>query len=323
MRRQTLFGFVALNLVVTVVVALGIMFGYTRLFPPATPPQPPPLFVIITATPSTVTPAFMVVTATPGTPGSNVSLGPPAPTTEGDNAPTLNPSFATTLSSDQPGSVTPSDQSQGTVIPSGTAVGTQTDANGCLLYTVKKGDVPSGIASDFGVNLADLYQANHLKINPVLQIGQVLVIPVNGCGLSTSTPTETATSPDTSTPPPTSTLAPTAAPSQASVTITQVFNGGNITEEGVEVHNTSSTDTVDLTGWTLSDAQGDTFTFPVYRLFPNATLLINTRAGANTPRVLFWGRSTPLWGTAGTVIKLTDSTGTVEATFTVGSTSSG
>jgi hypothetical protein len=144
------------------------------------------------------------------------------------------------------------------------------------------------------------------------------VIPVNGCGLSTSTPTEMPTSPDSPTPPPTSTLAPTAAQAQGSVTITQVFNGGNITEEGVEVHNISPTDTIDLTGWTLSDNQGDTFTFPTYRLFPQGSVTVNTRAGANTPRVLFWGRSTPLWGTTGTLIKLSDATGALQASFTVG-----
>ncbi|MHB8627290.1 MAG: lamin tail domain-containing protein [Aggregatilineales bacterium] len=319
MRRQSLFGFVALNLVVTIVVALGIMYGYTRLFPPPTPAQPPPLFVIITATPGTAMPLFVVVTATPGGAGGNVSVGAPVPTSESGSAPILNPSLAATLSSDQSGAGTPSTQNQGTAIASSAPIGTQTDANGCLLYTVKKGDVPGGIASDFGISLADLYQANHLKINPVLQIGQVLIIPINGCGLSTSTPTFTPTSPNTPTPPPTSSVAPTSAPSQAAVTITHVFNAGNITEEGVEVHNTSSTDTIDLSGWTLSDDHGDTFTFPTYRLFPNGSVLVNTRAGANTPRVLFWGRSTPLWGIAGTIIKLTDSTGALQANYTVGS----
>src|SRR5579864_2300312 len=99
MRRQSLFGFVALNLVVTMVVAVGILYGYTRLFPPPTPVQQPPLFVVITATPGTVTPFFVVVTATPGlaTGGSIAQL----PTVEG--APTLNSSLAATLSSDQAG----------------------------------------------------------------------------------------------------------------------------------------------------------------------------------------------------------------------------
>jgi len=319
MRRQSLLGFVALNLVVTVVVAVGIMYGYTRLFPPPTPVQQQPFVVVITATPGTVTPFVVVVTATPGPAGGSSIAELPT----GEGASTLNPSLSGTLSNAQGGAGTPADQGESTVTTSGTPSGTQTDANGCPLYTVKKGDVPGGFASNFGVSLADLYQANHLRINPILQIGQVLVIPISGCGLSTDTPTATPTSPDSPTPPPTSTPASAAAQPQGSVTITQVFSPGNITEEGVEVHNTSSTDTIDLTNWTLSDDRGDTFTFPTYRLFPNGSVLVNTRAGVNTPRVLFWGRSTPLWGTAGTAIKLSDATGALQANFTTGSAPGG
>jgi len=202
-----------------------------------------------------------------------------------------------------------------------TGVSTASLSGSCTTYTVKAGDIPGSIATQFGISLADLYQSNHLKPpNPVLQIGQVLIIPGTGCDTPTPTATDTAL--------PTNTIAalPTSTPVSAStvqvtgnlIAITQVIRPGDITAEGVSLHNTSATATVDLTGWTLSDQAGHTYTFPIYRLFPNGDVLINTRAGSDTPRVLFWGLSTPLWGSTGTPITLTDASGTVQATFRVG-----
>ncbi len=311
MRRRSLLGFLALNVVVTFIVTLGIIFTYTRLAPSPTPRESPPLFVNITSTPNpNQTPAvsYIVVTATAGA-ATPITLNL---TTQGTNAalaaalgtiPTLDSSL---ISLTLPGT--------GDVNTSDGATALPTNANGCPTYAVKGGDVPGSIATNFNVTLADLYRANHLKVDPVLQIGQVLIIPTNGCGLSTSTPTATPTPPDEPTPPPTSTLAPTAA--NAAIQIGQVFKPGDITEEGVELDNNSSA-VVELKGWTLSDGSGNTFTFPAYRMFPGGRVLINTRAGTATPRVLFWGRSQPLWGDPNTVITLADEKNTVQATLSV------
>ncbi len=314
MRRQSLVGFIVLNVIVTFVVTLGIIYGYTRLVPPPTPRQSPPLFVQITSTPDPkLTPiVYIVVTATlPGQPTLlplNLTSNPTTAALAAiGTVPTLDPSLLPPVLPTQSGAAT-----AGATNP---PTAQSTDANGCQTYSVKAGDTPGGIATTFGVTLAELYKANKLKVDPVLQIGQVLVIPLNGCGLSTDTPTPTATTAMTATPLPTTTLAPTAA--KTSVQITQVFKPGDITEEGVELLNVSG-GIIPMKDWTLKNSKGDTFTFPNYSLFQNGLVLINTRAGTNTARALFWGRSLPLWGTPGETITLTDNKGRVQANFTIG-----
>ena len=313
MKRQPLLGFIAINVIVTFLVTFGIIIAYTKLVPPPTPPVSPPLFVVVSSTPDpnqTPRVVFVPVTTTPvGAAVASVST-----TGASTNAAlSISPVAGTLVPLATDPGATATDQS------SATAAGVPTSTNGCQQYAVKKGDVAGSIAANLGVSLVDLYAANGLKPNPILQIGQLLVIPLNGCGVASATPTAAPTDLPTftPTPQPTSTLAPTSAITQASIAITQVIKPGDITEEGVKLHN-SGTAIVDLTNWTLSDGQGNLFTFPAYRIFPGGDVLVNTRAGAqNTPRQLFWGRSTPLWGNAGAVVTLTDSSGAVQTTFNV------
>jgi len=109
---------------------------------------------------------------------------------------------------------------------------------------------------------------------------------------------------------PTITLAPTAA--NAQVVIDQVINAGDITREEVVIRNTGNT--LNLTGWTLSDGDGNVFVFDERRLFSGATLRINTRAGQPTPVVLFWGRDEAVFA-VGDVVVLADGNGAVQATL--------
>src|SRR5579859_133349 len=274
MRRQSLLGFIIVNVVVTILVAAGVIFAYTRIAPPPTPLQLPPVVVYITTTPQTMQSQIIVVTATLQGAAANPNAAP-SPGIAGDTAVAQanTPQDSGTMSATD--NATSDAASTNAATPASPGSLPTDAATGCPLYTVKKGDIPGGIAYNFGISLADLYNANHLKVNPLLQIGQTLIIPVNGCGLSTGTPTPTATSVSSSTPLPTSTLAPTAVPAvQTSVSILQVIRPGDITAEGIELQNNSKTDTVDLTGWTVSDGQGDTFTFPAYRLFPNGNVTI-------------------------------------------------
>jgi LysM repeat protein len=304
MRRQSLIGFILLNVVVTFAVTLGIIAAYTRLAPPPTPARVPPLQIVITATTdpnATQRVAYLVVTATAGR--STVvplTANPTFGDLSGEPIPTLDPALLPTLPTQGSGTDT-------------SATGPARTDSGCEIYTVKAGDVPGVIAQRYGISLADLYKANGLKIDPVLRIGQQLIIPANGCGLSTDTPTPTDTPPFTATPLPTSTLAPTAA--TIAVEITAVLGAGDITEEGVNLLNTSDA-VVDLTGWTLKNKNGETFTFPTTRFFPNGKLLVNTRSGQNTAIVLFWGKSTAQWG-APNEVTLTDANGVVRAKFSV------
>jgi LysM repeat protein len=312
MKRQPLLGFIAINVIVTFLVTFGIIVAYTKLVPPPTPPVSPPLFVVISSTPDPNQTPHVVFVPVTTTPGGAVALAATAGVAVSPVSGTLIP-LATDVGATSTTS-TPTEQSV-----TDTPAGIPTSLGGCQQYAVKKGDIPGSIALNFGVGLADLYAANGLKPNPVLQIGQLLIIPLNGCGLATTTPTPLPTdvASMTPTPQPTSTLAPTSVVTKASIAITQVIKPGDITEEGVKLHNNGA-DIVDLTNWTLSDGQGNLFTFPAYRIFPGGDVLVNTRAGTqNTPRQLFWGRSTPLWGTAGATVTLTDSTGAIQTTFAV------
>lgn len=319
MRRQSLLGFLVLNVVVTFIVTLGIIVAYTQLVPTPTPRQSPPLFVVVTNTPDpNQTQIVRIVTATPGPAAStlvalNVTGNVANPAALG-TIPTLDPALLPLVSLTLPST---SAADNGASTQDASAIISPTDPSGCPTYTIKSGDTPGGIATNFNVPLADLYKSDHLKIDPVLQIGQVLIIPQNNCGLFTDTPAPTATSAAEPTTPPTSTLAPTAA--NAAITISQVIKPGDITEEGVELTNTS-TAVVDLKKWTLSDGGNNVFTFPTYRMFPGGRVLINTRAGTNTPRVLFWGKSQPLWGDPSVSITLSDDKNAVQAVYTLGVT---
>ena len=112
-------------------------------------------------------------------------------------------------------------------------------------------------------------------------------------------------------PPFTLTLPPTAI--NAQVQIVRVLGAGDITSEGVEIRNTGGV--VDLTGWTLEDADGNVFTFPEQRLFTNGLVTVYTRRGTNTPIALYWGRSAAVWGEDGDGVTLADADGDVQATL--------
>ncbi|HBY98223.1 MAG TPA: hypothetical protein DEP84_30475 [Chloroflexi bacterium] len=49
--------------------------------------------------------------------------------------------------------------------------------------------------------------------------------------------------------------------------------------------------TVTMTGWTLRDNAGPTYTFPQSTLNPAASVRLWTKAGTNTGTDLSWGRS--------------------------------
>ncbi len=207
----------------------------------------------------------------------------------------------------------------------------------CILHTVAEGDTPYGIAEQYGADGATLMAVNGLddQSASLMQIGDVLIVPLEGCALTappatteateeaalaaTSTqestpatatvaPTSSATPSDT----PTATLPPTA--TNAQVEIVRVLSPGDINAEGVDVRNNGAV--VDLTGWTLSSAAGVTYTFPQQRLFTGSVLSVYTRVGTDTPTAKFWGRDTALWS-SGATLTLIDAAGRVQSTYIV------
>jgi LysM repeat protein len=325
MNRRSLLVLIILNVVVTFVVVSAIllvvwpMWQKLTMSPTRAVPLSPPLIVVVTATVDPrATQVAIVVTATPQSGGVAMNVATPGaaePITatalaELGTVPTLDLSLLPPSLGTLPGSVTEMASTPGG--PTLTPAASPTDKSGCPTYTIKKGDVAGSIATNFGVSLADLMRANQLTEADFtrLQIGQVLIIPVNGCGLATEEPSPTPTRFVVPTLPATVTAMPTA--SKSLIEIVQVISPGDITAEGVELHNVSG-GVIQMQGWKLIDSNGLTYSFPEYRLFPGGHVTIYTRAGTNTPIVLYWGQSRAVWGEPGQEIQIIDANGNVQA----------
>ncbi len=320
MNRRALFVFVLLNIVISIGVALAVILAYQTFVPQENAGMPvvQTFEVIITATPGpTQTPWVVTVqAAAPAVADGSGGGGGDEPTV----APTLNADIL-------PGIATAAAETQVAIQASGSREQT---------YTVQSGDSPSIIAQNLGVSLADLLCANDLgtiEDPEYIFPGQTLIVPGAGfvCVANEPPPTETpeeeapeaeqatpratvagALTTSSGTPIPTVTLAPTA--ENAQVTIVQVVAAGDVTREGVEIRNQGGL--VDLRGWTLTDAEGTTYTFPDYRLFSNAGVTVFSRVGEDTPVALFWGQSRAVWQ-AGDVVTLANASGEVQSTLRV------
>jgi LysM repeat protein len=208
---------------------------------------------------------------------------------------------------------------------------------GCIPHALADGENPSIVADIYGADVFELLAVNNLteETSGLLQIGQILIVPLEGCALVPETQVvevtegvsvasvdgggevtpqaEGTTEANLTAAPalrPTLTLAPTAA--NAQVVITDIISAGDITAEAVVILNNGAV--VNLGGWTLSDGEGNTFVFPEgRRLFQNGRVTVNTRSGENTPVALFWGRDREVFE-PGDVIVLADADGVVQAT---------
>jgi hypothetical protein len=284
--------------------------------------------VVITATDDpNITPVVVVVTATPRPGESVVTL----PTVRGDGS---------------PGSV--ADPAGGpTIDPALIAADSQLAATaaalpvGCILHVIEEGDTPFGVALEYEADFFDMMAVNALTDEAAsrLQIGDVLIVPLEGCPVaeiagdaeaatatatatgtalatedSSPTPGATATPSRTPTitPTPTTTLPPTA--TNALVEIVGVERAGDVTAEGVRIRNAGNT--VNISGWVLRDLDGNTYTFREQMLFSNAEVTVYTRAGQNTPVSLFWGLERAAWQ-PNDVLVLEDADGNVQASLRV------
>lgn len=174
----------------------------------------------------------------------------------------------------------------------------------CVFHTVVSGDTVSGLAEQYGVNFFLMLDVNNLTVDTAayLQIGDALLIPLEGCA---------AESQSTATP-----SAPLASPAAAAqIEIIAVEGIGDITAEGVRLRNAGD-DTVNLTGWNLTAAAGDSFSFPELLLFADAEITLYTRSGASAADTLFWGKDQPVWQD-GDALTLTDSAGQVQASMQI------
>lgn len=321
MRRRSLITFVVLNVLISLGVALAVISALGSQNQGGNVPRIVTVEILITATPDPdAMRNVVIITATP-MPGTPQVVGLPTGLFEG---PDLTRSPVATL---DPELLAANVSLQGTA----TAL-----PENCILHTVASGDTPFGIAELYGADGFALMEVNGLDefSASMLQIGDTLIVPLEGCPLtaadvvedepevavalasadseetSEATSTESAVTP---TPRPTLTVPPTA--TNAQLAIVDLREPGDISSEAVEIINNGTT--VDLNGWTLSDdAQGEVYTFTERRLFSGGRITLFTRAGMDTPVVLYWGRDEAVWQ-PGDVVTLRDANGAVQSTFRV------
>lgn len=104
-----------------------------------------------------------------------------------------------------------------------------------------------------------------------------------------------------------------------SLAITQIHadasgnDNTNLNDEYITVENTGS-EPLDLSGWTVTDAVGHTYTIPSgVTLAPGESLTLHTGTGTNTQTDLYWDRSGAVWNNGGDTVTVTTESGTTAA----------
>ncbi len=204
-----------------------------------------------------------------------------------------------------------------------------------LIHIVQSGDTISGLALRYDVPEGDIIAANQL-VNPnFLQVGMELVIPVGGLSQATATFTPAPTATDTPIPfePPsadmtataaaeagaTATSLPTPVPptGEVQIKITEILGAGQVDQERVTITNSGSR-LADMQGWRLSDADGNVYTFPNFRLWAGGGVAVHSRIGqdGSPPANFYWGKLEAVWS-PGEIATLKDAAGVTISTYVV------
>ena len=109
--------------------------------------------------------------------------------------------------------------------------------------------------------------------------------------------------------------APIQTAQQGTVQIVSVIGAGTLNVESVVVKYTGDGE-LDLTGWHLKDAKGNTYTFPPFKLFKNGAVQVHTASGTNTAIDLYWSQNNAVWQ-SGEAVLLTDANGNVQDSYPV------
>lgn len=75
-------------------------------------------------------------------------------------------------------------------------------------------------------------------------------------------------------------------------------DNGNLNDEYVELRN-SCTYPVEMTGWVLSDDDGNDYSFPAFILSAKSTVSIHSGPGVDSQVDIYWGKTNPVWGNSG------------------------
>lgn len=195
---------------------------------------------------------------------------------------------------------------------------TEVESDGPPLYTVQPGDTLGKIATEFDVSVSDIMAANGLDNPNIIDVSQVLIIPMAGFVTPTSPPPTAAAA--TPTQAVLATVTADFVSGEVNVEIAGIIGLGSLAEEAIFIRNNGS-QTVALQGWTLSDPVGHVYTFDQVTLFGggndlNTGISVHTEAGQDSSTDLYWGLEQALWQAGGQVL-LRDATGILKAEYTI------
>jgi micrococcal nuclease len=86
----------------------------------------------------------------------------------------------------------------------------------------------------------------------------------------------------------------------------------NLNEEYVTLANRGN-ETLDLSGWTVTDEAGKTYTFGNVTLEPDALVTLHSGSGEDTATDVYWGQSSAVWNNGGDTVTVRDPAGDVVA----------
>ncbi|ELZ98948.1 endonuclease [Haloferax mucosum ATCC BAA-1512] len=93
-------------------------------------------------------------------------------------------------------------------------------------------------------------------------------------------------------------------------------DNNNLNEETVTLENGGDS-AIDLSGWTISDAAGSTYTFADgTELASGATITLHTGSGSDTATDVYWERAGAVWNNGGDTVTVRDATGSEVLTHT-------
>jgi LysM repeat protein len=209
------------------------------------------------------------------------------------------------------------------------------DTGDMTIHVVQPCDTISGLALQYDVPDEDIIAANNLENPNLLRVGMQLVIPVSGVPEVTPTLTPVPTPSDTPIPfePPsaemtataaavagaTTTPLPTELPTtgELGVEITEIIGVGDVNQERVILTNVGER-LADMQDWTLSDGQGNVYTFVNFRLWSGGGVTVHTRIGqdGSPPANFYWGKLEAIWSPGEEAI-LRNGDGEIVSTYTV------
>ena len=166
----------------------------------------------------------------------------------------------------------------------GGSTGGSSEVGEQVVHIVAVGESLGSIATQYGINIDAIVQANSLANPDFVFSGQRLIIPASGGGGATA-------SNDT---------APV-----LGVEILNIEAAGDLAREAMLIANESNSP-FNLNGWQLSKEGGPTYTFGNVQLFPGSSIRLYSAAGTDNSIALYWGQAESVW-TPGSVALLRNS----------------